>query len=116
MGRICGTGKPRWSVLFTILLFASVLVVLPTEPKLIEASAQSDPQVPDPFAVVDGITNPARKAQPVVLTGAQMPQWSRLAGVGVAPPGSGFVSGPRSAHNGNIVVPRTPGREFRSTK
>jgi hypothetical protein len=43
---------------------------------------------------------------PVVLTGSQLPQWSRLAAVGTSfPTSTGSVDGVRSAHNGKIVVP-----------
>jgi hypothetical protein len=50
----------------------------------------------------------ARAAAPVVLTGAQLPAWSRLAAVGVAatyPSGSAYGDGVRSAHNGRLLVP-----------
>lgn len=50
-----------------------------------------------------------REAAPVVLTGAQLPDWSQLAATGVAQP---YPSGAqttgneaRTAHNGTIVVP-----------
>src|SRR4051794_4563666 len=48
----------------------------------------------------------ARAAVPVVLTGAQIPQWSRLAATGTPKPyPSGALDGVRDAHNGTIVVP-----------
>jgi hypothetical protein len=48
----------------------------------------------------------ARGDAPVVLTGAQLPQWSRLAAVGTSyPTSTGSADGTRSAHNGTIVVP-----------
>ena len=55
---------------------------------------------------------PERSVEPVVLTGAQLPQWSRLPAVGIAnpyPSGAGdphpFGDGVRDAHNGTLVVP-----------
>jgi hypothetical protein len=46
---------------------------------------------------------------PVVLTGAQLPQWSRLAAVGTGfPTSTASIDGVRSAHNGKIVVPPDP--------
>ena len=51
----------------------------------------------------------ARAAAPVVLTGAQLPEWSRLPAQGLAKPyPSGATTsgdGVRHAHNGNLVVP-----------
>ena len=49
---------------------------------------------------------PTRATAPVVLTGAQLPTWSRLAATGTPNPyPSGALTGERSAHNGTIVVP-----------
>jgi hypothetical protein len=48
----------------------------------------------------------ARGDAPVVLTGAQIPQWSRLSAVGTSfPTSTASVDGVRSAHNGKVVVP-----------
>jgi hypothetical protein len=48
----------------------------------------------------------ARTAEPVVLTGAQLPSWSRLAATGTPDPyPSGALDGVRDAHNGTLVVP-----------
>jgi hypothetical protein len=51
----------------------------------------------------------ARGSAPVVITGAQLPQWSRLPAEGIAEPyPSGATTtgdGKRSAHNGRLVVP-----------
>ena len=51
----------------------------------------------------------ARLAAPVILTGAQLPEWSRLAATGVAEPyPSGAATtgdGRRTAHNGRITIP-----------
>lgn len=48
----------------------------------------------------------ARAAEPVVLTGAQLPQWSRLAATGTPTPyPSGATDGVRDAHNGTLAVP-----------
>jgi hypothetical protein len=53
----------------------------------------------------------ARKVEPVVLTGAQLPAWSRLPATGMAKPypsGANTVPGAdnvRDAHNGTLVVP-----------
>jgi hypothetical protein len=49
---------------------------------------------------------PSRKSAAVVLTGAQMPTWSRLAATGDPNPyPSGALDKTRDAHNGKIVVP-----------
>ena len=49
---------------------------------------------------------PTRATAPVVLTGSQLPTWSRLAATGTPNPyPDGAVTGERSAHNGTIVVP-----------
>jgi hypothetical protein len=51
----------------------------------------------------------ARQAEPVVLTGADVPTWSRLAADGTpAPYPSGTAVGERDAHNGTVVVPPDP--------
>jgi hypothetical protein len=51
----------------------------------------------------------ARSAEPVVLTGAELPTWSRLAAEGTPGPyPSGTAAGQRDAHNGTIVVPPDP--------
>jgi hypothetical protein len=50
----------------------------------------------------------ARDASPVVLTGAQVPAWSRSSAQGVAEPypsGVQEIGGERTAHNGTLVVP-----------
>ena len=48
----------------------------------------------------------ARATEAVVLTGAQLPAWSRLAAQGTAMPyPSGALDGVRDAHNGELVVP-----------
>jgi hypothetical protein len=48
----------------------------------------------------------ARGDAPVVLTGSQLPQWSRLSAVGTGfPTSTASFDGVRSAHNGKIVVP-----------
>lgn len=49
---------------------------------------------------------PARRVEPVILTGAQLPTWSRLPAQGVGMPyPSGALDGVRDAHNGRLVVP-----------
>ena len=51
----------------------------------------------------------ARRAEPVVLTGADVPVWSRLAATGTpASYPSGTGAGQRDAHNGTIVIPPDP--------
>jgi hypothetical protein len=48
----------------------------------------------------------ARDAEAVVLTGADLPSWSRLPADGTpAPYPSGSMAGQRDAHNGTVVVP-----------
>jgi len=65
---------------------------------LLAPAASSAP----PTAVVPA----ARKAEPVVLAGAQLPSWSRLPAAGSALPWpSGFLDGVRDAHHGTLVVP-----------
>ena len=77
-------------------------------------SGSSTPAAGGPLAV-------ARDAAPVVLTGAQIPQWAAPAAEGLAKPypsgtnqegGSsepaGFYDPVRTAHNGTIEVPPTP--------
>ena len=49
-------------------------------------------------------TDVARKVEPVVLTGAQLPRWSRLPAEGVADPHNPS-SNVRDAHNGTLTVP-----------
>jgi hypothetical protein len=51
----------------------------------------------------------ARHAEAVVLTGADLRAWSRLAAEGTpAPYPSGSAAGERDAHNGTVVVPPDP--------
>jgi hypothetical protein len=53
-----------------------------------------------------GVAPVAREAEPVVLTGAQLPAWSRLPAEGTALPWpSGALDGVRDAHHGTLVVP-----------
>ena len=62
--------------------------------------------LPVPAASAAPIDAPARRVEPVVLTGAQLPSWSRLPAQGMAKPyPSGALDGVRDAHNGTIVVP-----------
>ena len=51
---------------------------------------------------------PARETEAVVLTGDRLPQWSRLAAMGVAstyPSGTEVGDNVRDAHNGTLTVP-----------
>jgi hypothetical protein len=48
---------------------------------------------------------PDRKAAPVVLVGAQLPEWSRLAATGTPDPTPPPLVDVRDAHNGTLVVP-----------
>jgi hypothetical protein len=48
---------------------------------------------------------PARGVEPVVVTGATLPQWSRLAAVTVCAPYPSGTTGGRDAHNGTTTVP-----------
>jgi hypothetical protein len=51
----------------------------------------------------------ARADAPVVLTGSQLPQWSRSPAVGTSyPTSTGSADGVRSAHNGTVVAPPDP--------
>src|SRR3954467_15218067 len=63
------------------------------------------------------ILSAARTAQPVVLTGAQLPDWSQLPAVGKANPNpmAGRTTtiggdGARDAHNGTVVAPPADAR------
>jgi hypothetical protein len=47
----------------------------------------------------------ARDVEPVVLTGAELPQWSRLPAVTVCAPYPSGTTGGRDAHNGTTTVP-----------
>jgi hypothetical protein len=47
----------------------------------------------------------ARQVEPVVLTGAQLPAWSRLPSLAVCAPYPSGTTGGRDAHNGTTVVP-----------
>src|SRR5688572_20906524 len=63
-----------------------------------------------PFAPLAAApTDVAREAEPVVMTGADLPTWSRLAADG-APKTypSGASDGVRDAHNGTITIPPDP--------
>ena len=84
----------------TALLLAATLVL--------PGVAAADPKDPKDKPVGPVITGP-RAASPVVLTGAQLPAWSRLSAQGVAKPyPSGATTtgdGVRHAHNGTITVP-----------
>jgi hypothetical protein len=51
----------------------------------------------------------ARGDAPVVLTGAQLPQWSRSVATGTSyPTSTASFDGVRSAHNGTVVAPPDP--------
>jgi hypothetical protein len=65
----------------------------------------------------DALVPAARAAQPVVLTGAQLPDWSQLPAVGKANPnplagrGEDFQGdGARDAHDGTVVAPPADAR------
>lgn len=61
-----------------------------------------------PAAAQEGPVAVARGAEPVVLSGADLPSWSRLPAVGVAntdPPNVPGDSDFRTAHNGTLTVP-----------
>src|SRR6185503_1895141 len=50
----------------------------------------------------------ARGVEPVILTGARIPDWSRLPALTTCmpyPSGSGLDDSGRDAHNGTVVVP-----------
>jgi hypothetical protein len=84
----------------TLGLVASVAVAAASAVVPFAARADSDPST--------GATDvlPAHRHVPVVLTGAQLPDWSRLAAVGTPMPyPSGALTGERDAHNGITQVP-----------
>jgi len=62
--------------------------------------------VPAEAGAESPVFSAARAAAPVVLTGASLPEWSRLAAVGVTDPAPGpLTSNRRSAHDGILQVP-----------
>ncbi|HEX7168703.1 MAG TPA: hypothetical protein VF230_17115 [Acidimicrobiales bacterium] len=69
-------------------------------------SARAAGPVDDAIAAVGAAASVVQRpgVAPVVLTGAQIPTWSRLAATGTANPPS-LPSGPRDAHNGTLMVP-----------
>ena len=82
--------KRSISILCSLSVVAGMLVA----PALTSTSAATPADVP------------AREAEAVVLTGAQLPTWSRLPaeGTGKTYP-SGSTDGVRDAHNGELTVP-----------
>lgn len=70
---------------------------------LVAGSLSLDPAV-DAAAVGEDLL-PNRDAAPVVLTGAQLPDWSRLPAVGTADPAPSPLVSVRDAHNGMLTVP-----------
>ena len=61
--------------------------------------------LPSPSAMAAGPVATARAAEPVVLTGADLPTWSRLPAVGAADPTPPPAVSVRDAHNGTLTVP-----------
>jgi hypothetical protein len=92
----------------TSIAALAVLLALP-------AAAQAKPHEPkkpkpdDRTTITAPVFTGARASAPVVLTGAQLPAWSRLPAEGVAKtyPGGATTTGDsvRNAHNGTLVVP-----------
>jgi hypothetical protein len=91
--------------LFSALLGAAGLSLLLT------AGTQAAPRTAGNAAFGTGPVVQARASEPVVITGAQVPSWSRAAATGLAAPyPSGSLTadggdGVRSAHNGVLTVP-----------
>lgn len=82
------------------LALAAVVAALLPATSLARAAESS---LPEPTTAV------ARHAEAVVLTGADLPTWSRLPAEGApAPYPSGAGPGERDAHNGSVVVPPDP--------
>src|SRR4051812_6312648 len=100
MGRQLESPKPQrpMRTASKILLALLVIAASPAGPGSLGApSARAD----------DGLAE--RDAVPVVLTGAQLPTWSRVPAEGVANPyPSGALDGVRDAHNGTLTVPLDP--------
>src|SRR3954471_17281088 len=95
------TGTPRREFLRRAAVFA-IAAVVPLA-SLVAPGAATRAALPS-----DALSA-RRKAEPVVLTGAQVPSWSRLAATGAANPyPSGALDGLRDAHNGTLVVPPDP--------
>jgi hypothetical protein len=92
----------------TSIVALAVLLALPV-------AAQAKPKEPkkpkpdDRTNVTAPVFTGARASAPVILTGAQLPAWSRLPAEGVAKtyPGGATTTGDsvRNAHNGTLVVP-----------
>ena len=61
-----------------------------------------------PSASAEPIQAVARRVEPVVLTGAQLPEWSRLSAQGLGHDHASSQGDERSAHNGQLHVPPDP--------
>jgi len=57
------------------------------------------------LAATPAVAQVARGVEPVVVTGAQLPTWSRLAAAVVCAPYPSGTTGGRDAHNGTLTVP-----------
>jgi len=94
----------RRSSVRAALIGAGVALLAGVVPPL----ASADPMDVPPVGL-SLTTEAARHAEAVVLTGADLPTWSRLPAFGTpAPYPSGSAAGERDAHNGTLVVPPDP--------
>jgi hypothetical protein len=94
----------------TLIALAAVLVLpVSAQAKPHDPKKDKNPKADDRTTVTAPVFTGARAAAPVVLTGAQLPAWSRLPAEGVAKtyPGGATTTGDgvRHAHNGTLVVP-----------
>jgi hypothetical protein len=97
--------RPLVLALAVVVLAAPAAVAKPKDPK-----PHPHPHKPKPEkAVAVRVFDDARAAAPLVLTGAQLPTWSRLPAEGLAKtyPSGATTTGDsvRHAHNGTLVVP-----------
>lgn len=91
----------------------SFALLSPTVPSLdgVLAAAtgqlRTAPAAPSPSTVTAEDTLAAREVEPVVLTGADVPVWSRSPAEGAPEPfsGNGYFEMTRSAHSGTLTVP-----------
>jgi hypothetical protein len=78
-------------------------------PPVVATAVAAALALPSAPATAQVPTLAAREAEAVVMTGADVPGWSRLAAEGTPKPyPSGALDGVRSAHNGTVVVPPDP--------
>jgi hypothetical protein len=87
----------------TLAALVAAAALLPT------ATAVAKPDKPKSHAALPPVYDGARASAPVIVTGAQLPDWSRLPAEGLAKPYPAGATttgdGVRQAHNGTLVIP-----------